>query len=77
MSDNWKQKHAYVPQEIEGKMVDIPIIGVEPSKTQEKCDRCGNTFHMSKLVLTQTEFVCPKCLRAEYAEFLRDPEQND
>jgi len=56
------KKHASVKMEVDGKLADIPLIGLKPSSTEERCDQCQQTFHMQTVVLTEEGFRCPKCL---------------
>lgn len=49
-------RHATV--KIDGK--DIPLIGIPESETLDRCDRCGDTFHLSQLQLTN-QLLCQKC----------------
>lgn len=41
---------------------DIPLIGVPADATRDRCAACGQTFHLSLLVLHQDKFICHKCV---------------
>lgn len=39
----------------------IPLIGVDKSSTEDKCDLCGDIFHISSLIFTGQQFLCERC----------------
>ena len=40
----------------------IPLIGVPDSETIETCDGCKRKFHLTKVTLTGSRFLCEQCL---------------
>jgi hypothetical protein len=58
-------KHATVPV---GEYT-VPLIGIPPSATQEKCSRCGSVCHLSEIVLDEKgQPCCQTCLKDETHE---------
>jgi len=57
-------KHATV--EIAG--MTIPLIGIPPVATADKCDSCQKPFHIQDLCLCGTRFLCEKCKRKQQTE---------
>lgn len=43
----------------------VPLIGIEKSATEEKCDGCRRTFHLSEIKLDQGRFLCWSCRMKE------------
>jgi hypothetical protein len=52
-------KHAMVPT---GEFM-VPLIGIPETAVEERCDRCGNHLHLSKIVISEDgRFICVGCL---------------
>lgn len=43
----------------------VPLIGIDQSATEEKCDGCQRTYHLSEIRLNQNRFMCWSCLMME------------
>ena len=40
----------------------VPLIGIPQSATQQKCSKCGKSFHLSEIELDQNgRPLCKKC----------------
>lgn len=46
---------------------NLPLIGIDRSATEDKCDLCGDIFHLSDLTFTGKQFLCGKCKRHDEA----------
>jgi hypothetical protein len=51
-------KHATVPRD----GFSVPIIGIPESATDERCDGCGDFFHLTIIKLWRGQFLCSYCL---------------
>lgn len=40
---------------------NIPLIGVPPSATMERCDVCGEKIHLSKATFRDDKIMCRRC----------------
>ena len=40
----------------------IPLIGVDRTAAQEKCDRCGNTFSIQEVEIIVGQVLCSDCI---------------
>jgi len=59
-----KQKHATV--RMAGFANPIPLIGIAPDATEETCERCGGTFHLSEVKLDEHgKPICQNCQKPE------------
>lgn len=52
-----KEDHAHV--HVDG--MDIPLIGIAKEQTDDRCEGCGQTFHIQTLTWIGTHLLCPKC----------------
>lgn len=43
----------------------VPLIGIDQSATEEKCDGCKRLFHLSEIKLDQDRFMCWSCRMKE------------
>lgn len=43
----------------------VPLIGVNQSATEEKCDKCKRVFHLSEVKLDHDRFMCWSCRMKE------------
>ena len=41
----------------------IPLIGVPPDATDQKCEKCGKVVHLSDSNLQGNKFLCGECLK--------------
>ena len=39
----------------------VPLIGISPEATQDKCDGCGKITHISELSFEGGSMLCKKC----------------
>ena len=45
---------------------NLPLIGIDQSATEEKCDGCKRVFHLSEVMLDeQARFMCWSCRMRE------------
>jgi len=39
----------------------IPLIGIPPEATEDKCETCGKLFHLSELAFVDGKMICKDC----------------
>ena len=45
----------------------IPLIGIAPEATEDKCERCGKLSHLSELAFVDGQMICKDCNLTESA----------
>lgn len=64
-------KHAVI--RIDG--FEIPLIGIVPDATQDKCDRCGRTVQFQSLGWTDGKLICDNCNKSYQAPMITPSER--
>jgi hypothetical protein len=44
---------------------DLPLIGIDASATEERCDKCKRLFHLSEVKIDGDRFMCWSCRMRE------------
>lgn len=39
----------------------VPLLGINPEATKEKCDRCGRQLHLTRIWMVDGRFMCLPC----------------
>lgn len=42
---------------------EVPLIGIPKDATEEKCEKCGASVHLSKSVFSGSQMLCPECAK--------------
>ena len=57
-TDNMLKDHALIRL---GDFHNIPLIGIEPDSSKEKCDACQSLFYIGDIEFDGTRYLCVSC----------------